>query len=334
MPTQDLTGPRKAAILLTALSPDIASEILRHLQDDELERVAMQISNQTTIDPQELATVLREFHELFVARYLLGKGGLDYAQDLLRKGVGAEKAKEVLSRLNAATRPLNSVRLSDPVQLASFIQNEHPQTIAAILAHLNPDQAGGILGSLPVEWQTDVLRRVATLDRTSPEVLSDVERVLNRKMSSLGQADFTAGGGLKLVVDVLNRIETSVSKTIMENMSEQDPELAEEIKKNMFLFNDIVMLDNRSLQQVLQQVDMLRDMPLALKLANDQVKAKIFACLSKRAGENLKDAIDTMGPVRMRDVETAQGRIISIIRQSEERGDIVISRGAGSDYLV
>ncbi len=330
----ELTGPRKAAVLLTSLPAEVAADILRLLKDDELERVALEISMQQHINGDDLVTVLQEFYQLFMARYFLGKGGLEYAQDLLRRGVGPEKAQEVLQRLTVAARPMSNVRVSDPVQLAGFIQNEQPQTIAAVVAHLSADQAAGILGSLPVDWQADVLRRVALLDRTSPEALSDVERVLIRKLSALGQSDFTSGGGLKLAVDVLNRMEATDSKQLMEALGMEDPMLAEEIKKNMFLFSDIVMLDNRSVQQVLRQVDIAKDMAVALKMAADPVKEKVVANLSKRAAEMLQDAMDSLGPVRVRDVEAAQGRIITVIRSMEEKGEIVVARANGGDTLV
>jgi len=330
----EVTGPRKAAILLTALSQDVAAEVLRHLKDDELERVALEISLQHNVNADLLGQVLQEFHQLLVARYFLAKGGIDYAQDLLNRGVGPERAKEVLQRLTAATRPLSNVRVSDPVQLAGFIQNEQPQTIAAIAAHLSAEHAAGILASLPVDWQADVLRRIALLDRTSPEALSDVERVLMRKLSALGQSDFTSGGGLKQAVDVLNHMDSSASKQLMEALSVEDPPLAEEIKKNMFLFNDIVQLDARSLQLVLRQVDVYKDLPVALKMANDSVRTKILGNLSKRTAEILQEAIESLPPVRVRDVEAAQGKIVALIRSLEEKGEIAIGRGQGGDVLV
>ena len=330
----EVTGPRKAAILLTALSQDVAAEVLRHLKDDELERVALEISLQHNVNADLLGQVLQEFHQLLVARYFLAKGGIDYAQDLLNRGVGPERAKEVLQRLTAATRPLSNVRVSDPVQLAGFIQNEQPQTIAAIAAHLSAEHAAGILASLPVDWQADVLRRIALLDRTAPEALSDVERVLMRKLSALGQSDFTSGGGLKQAVDVLNHMDSSASKQLMEALSVEDPPLAEEIKKNMFLFNDIVQLDARSLQLVLRQVDVYKDLPVALKMANDSVRTKILGNLSKRTAEILQEAIESLPPVRVRDVEAAQGKIVALIRSLEEKGEIAIGRGQGGDVLV
>ncbi len=330
----DVSGSRKAAILLTALSQDVAAEVLRHLKDDELERVALEISLQQNVSPEQLGQVLQEFHQLLVARYFLTRGGIDYAHDLLNQGVGPERAREVLQRLTAATRPLSNVRVTDPIQLAGFIQNEQPQTIAAIAAHLTAYHAAGILASLPVDWQADVLRRIALLDRASPEALSDVERVLIRKLSSLGQSDFTSGGGLKQAVDVLNHMDSSASKQLMEALTVEDPVLAEEIQKNMFLFNDIVQLDNRSIQLVLRQIDVLKDLPVALKMANEAVRAKILSNVSKRTAEILAEAIDSLPPVRVRDVETAQNKIVGVIRSLEEKGEIVLARGNGGDVLV
>jgi flagellar motor switch protein FliG len=244
---------------------------------------------------------------------------------------------EILQRLTASlqVRPFSFVRKADPNQLISFIQGEHPQTIALIMAYLQPEQASVVLASLPPERQADVARRFAIMDRTSPEVLKEVERVLERKLSSLVNQDFTAAGGVESVVEVLNRVDRGTERTIMESLAVQDPALADEIKKRMFLFEDITSLDNRSLQTVLREVDLQRDLPLALKVASEEVKRKIMSNISRRAQDNLREAMDYLGPVRLRDVEEAQTKIVSIIRKLEEQGDIIVgSRGGGEDIVV
>lgn len=331
-----LTGRQKAAILLIGLGPELAARVFRHLHQGEIEAVSLEIANQRSVAPEDRDAVMTEFYQMAMAQQYISAGGMDYARELLEKALGPQKAMEILQRLTASlqVRPFDFIRKADPSQILSFIQNEHPQTIALIMAYLHPDQASAILSSLPPDRQADVARRIAIMDRTSPEVLKEVERVLERKLSSLVSEDYTAAGGVESVVEVLNRVDRSTEKTIMEALAVQDPALAEEIKKRMFLFEDIVALDNRSVQRVLREVDMNRDLPLALKIASEEVKQKIFRNISRRAAENLREAMEYLGPVRLRDVEEAQTRIVNIIRRLEEEGEIVVGRGGGDDIVV
>jgi flagellar motor switch protein FliG len=241
----------------------------------------------------------------------------------------------IINRLTTSLqiRPFDFARKTDPGQLLNFIQNEHPQTIALIMAYLQPEQAAMIISALPPERQVDVAKRIATMDRTSPDVLKDVERILERKLSSLVTQDFTTAGGVDAIVEVLNRVDRSTERTIVENLEVQDPELAEEIKKRMFVFEDIVLLDDRSLQLVLREVDN-KDLALSLKASSSEVAGKIYKNISKRAGEMLREEIEYMGPVRIRDVEEAQQKIVNNIRRLEEAGEIVISRGRGDEIIV
>lgn len=331
-----VSGRQKAAILLISLGPDLAARVFKYLKEDEIEEVTLAIAGTRNIPPESREKIYEEFHDMALAKEYIAEGGIQYARELLERALGNQKAIDILHRLTASLqiRPFDFVRKTDPAQLLNYIQNEHPQTIALIMAYLQPDQASVILSSLPPDRQADVARRIAIMDRTSPEVLKEVEKVLERKLSSLVTQDFTSAGGIESVVEVLNRVDRSTEKTIMESLEVQDPELAEEIKKRMFLFEDIVLLDDRSVQRVLRDVDASRDLPLALKVASEDVKAKIFKNISKRAGENLKENMEYLGPVRLRDVEEAQQKIVNIIRKLEEQGEVIIARGGGDEVVV
>lgn len=329
-----LTGRQKAAILLISLGPELSGQIFRHLTDEEIEQLTLEIASLRRVDSDTRAVVLDEFHEMVMAQEYIAQGGIEYAKELLEKGLGPQKAAEIIHRLTASlhVRPFDFARKTDPAQLLNFIQHEHPQTIALILAYLNPEQAGQILSSLPAELQVEVAKRLATLDRTSPEVLEEVEATLERRLSAFVTQDFTVAGGIDVVVDILNRVDRATEKTIMDALEEEDPELAEEIKKRMFVFEDIVLLSDRDIQMIVREVDS-SEWALALKTASEEVQERIFKNMSKRAAEMLKEEMEYLGPVRLRDVEEAQQKIVSIIRRLEEAGEIVVVRG-GEDELV
>ncbi len=329
-----LTGRQKAAILMISLGPEISSEIFKHLTDEEIEQLTLEIANLRRVDVATRSEVLEEFHEMALAREYIARGGIEYARELLEKGLGAEKANEIINRLTASlqVRPFDFARKTDPAQLLNFIQHEHPQTIALILAYLHAEQAGQILSALPPELQVEVARRLATLDRTSPEVLEEIEATLERRLSAFVMQDYTAAGGIDVAVEVLNRVDRATEKTIMDALEEQDPELAEEIKKRMFVFEDIILLSDRDIQQIIREVD-TAEWALALKTASEEVSERIFKNMSKRAAEMLKEEMEYLGPVRLRDVENAQQKIVSIIRRLEEAGEIIVVRG-GEDELV
>jgi flagellar motor switch protein FliG len=329
-------GRQKAAVLLISLGPEISAQVFRHLREEEIEQLTLEIANVRKVSPDSRARVFEEFMQMSCAREYMARGGIEYAKELLEKALGTQKALDILHRLTATlqVRPFDFARKTDPGQLRNFIQNEHPQTIALVLAYLQAEQAATILSALPPELQADVARRIALMDRTSPEIIREVERVLERKLSSLTTQDFAAAGGLEAVVEVLNRVDRSTEKSIMETLGINDPQLAEEIKKRMFLFEDIVTLDDRSVQRILREVDLNRDLPMALKVASEEVKHKIFRNLSKRAVENLKENMDYLGPVRLREVEEAQQKIVNVIRRLEEEGEVVIARGGGEEIVV
>ena len=331
----DLTNQQKAAILFIAIGPEYSAKLFQHLDDDEIDRLTLEIANQKQVSAALKAEVISEFYSMCMAQDYISSGGLQYAQNVLEKALGPEKALEIINRLTTSlqVRPFDFLRKTDPAQLINFIQNEHPQTIALIMAYLDPEQAATVLGSLPPESQVEVTKRIAIMDRTSPDSLREVERVLERKLSSMVTQDFTSAGGIKAIVEVLNRVDRTTEKAIVETLEVDDPELAEEIKKRLFVFEDIVQIDDRSLQLVLRQVD-TKDLSLALKATPQEVSEKVFKNMSTRAGDMLREEIEFMGPVRIRDVEEAQQKVVGVIRALEEKGEIVISRGKGDEMIV
>ena len=335
MSTEEYTGIQKASILLIALGPEKSANIFKHLKEDEIEELTLEIANTRSVSPQTKEDVLNEFYQVCLAQQYIAEGGIGYAKELLDKALGAEKAQEVITKLTASlqVRPFEFVRKTDPSQLLNFIQDEHPQTIAMILSYLSASQSAMILGALTPEKQADVAKRIATMDRTSPDVIKEVERVLERKLSSLLNQDYTIVGGVDAIVEILNTVDRGTEKHIMESLEIEEPELADEIRKKMFVFEDILLLDDRAIQRVLRDVDN-NDLEVALKGANEEVQGVIFRNLSKRLSAMIKEDMEFMGPVRMKDVEEAQQKIVGVIRKLEDSAEIVISRGGGDEIIV
>lgn len=335
MSMDELTGVQKAAVLLIALGPEKSADIFKHLKEDEIEELTLEIANTRSVSPQVKEKVLNEFYQVCLAQQYIAEGGIAYAKELLDKALGGERAQEVISKLTASlqVRPFEFVRKTDPSQVLNFIQDEHPQTIAMILAYLTPAQAAMIMGALSPEVQADVAKRIATMDRTSPDVVKEVERVLERKLSSLINQDYTVVGGVDAIVNILNTVDRSTEKHIMESLEIEEPELADEIRKKMFVFEDIMLLDDRAIQRVLRDVDN-NDLAIALKGSAEDVQNTIFKNLSKRLASMIKEDMEFMGPVRMKDVEEAQQKIVGVIRKLEESSEIVISRGGGDEIVV
>ncbi|WP_061230332.1 flagellar motor switch protein FliG [Leptospira interrogans] len=330
----NLTGRQKAAVFLIAVGSEVSSEIFKHLREDEIEQITFEIARLDKITPEDKEKVLVEFNELMMAQEFISNGGIDFARGLLEKALGNQKAIDIINRLTSSlqVRPFDFIRRTDPQHLLNFIQNEHPQTIALILSYLDPQKASNILSNLPHTIQAEVAKRIATMDRVSPDVLREVERVLERKLSTLASEDYTSAGGIDSVVEILNLVDRGTEKTIIEALEEEDPELAEEIKKRMFVFEDIVLLDDRAIQEVMREVDN-SDLAKALKSVDTEVQEKIFKNMSKRAANLLREDMDFMGPIRIKDVEDAQQKIVNIIRKLEDAGEIVVAR-AGEDELV
>ncbi len=332
---QSISGVQKAAVLLIALGPEKSAQIFKHLKEEEIEELTLEIANTRSITPQLKEDVINEFYEICLAQQYIAEGGIGYAKELLEKALGAEKAMDVIGKLTTSlqVKPFEFVRKADASQILNFIQDEHPQTIALILSYLSPQQAALILSALTPDRQADVARRVATMDRTSPDVIKEVERVLETKLSSLVNQDYTIIGGVDAVVEILNTVDRGTEKHIMETLEFEDPELADEIRKKMFVFEDILLLDDRAIQRVLRDVDN-NDLAVALKGSTEQVQNAIFNNLSKRLSAMIKEDMEFMGPVRMKDVEEAQQKIVNIIRKLEDSAEIIISRGGGDEIVV
>ena len=327
-------GKTKAAMLLIALGPEKSAEIFKHLKEEEIEQLTLEIANIRTLKPEDKEQILDEFYQICLAQEYIAEGGISYAKDILEKALGSQKALDVINKLTVSlqVRPFEFIRKAEASQLLNFIQGEHPQTIALILAYLKPSQAASVLAALSQDKQSDVARRIAIMDRTSPEVIGDIEKVLEKKLSSLVSEDYTVAGGVQAIVEILNSVDRGTEKYIMETLEIEDPELAEVIKSRMFVFEDVITLDNRSIQRFLRDVEN-NQLAIALKGASEEVQNVIFANMSKRMSEMIKEDMQFMGPVRLRDVEDAQQKIVNTIRKLEDAGEIVISRG-GSDELI
>ncbi|WP_301108961.1 flagellar motor switch protein FliG [Sporosarcina sp.] len=332
---KDMSGKQKAALLLISLGPEVSAAVYKHLNEDEIERLTLEISGVKKVDSSVKEEIIEEFHNIALAQDYISQGGIGYAKTILEKALGKEHAQAVINRLTSSlqVRPFDFARRAEPSQILNFIQNEHPQTIALILSYLEAEQAGLILSSLPQEMQADIAKRIATMESTSPEVISEIEAVLERKLSSTVTQDFTETGGVDAVVEVLNGVDRATEKTILDALEIQDPELAEEIRKRMFVFEDIITLDNRSIQRVVRECEN-EDLILSMKVSSEEVKDILFKNMSQRMAESFQEEMEIMGPVRLRDVEEAQSRIVGIIRRLEDAGEIIIARGGGDDIIV
>ncbi|MFS0643496.1 flagellar motor switch protein FliG [Siminovitchia sp. 179-K 8D1 HS] len=332
---QELTARQKAAVLLISLGPESASSVYKHLSEEEIEALTMEITSVRNVGSEQIDKVIEEFHEIATEQKYISQGGAGFAKAVLEKAVGAEEASQIMERLQSTmqVRPFDFARKADPSQILNFIQNEHPQTIALVLSYLDPEKAGQILSELPNDTQADIARRIAVMDRTSPDVIKEVEAILERKLSATVTNDYSQSGGINTVVEVLQGVGRAAEKTILDALGVQDPKLAEEIKKRMFVFEDIVTLDDRSIQRVIRECEN-EDLMLALKAASDEVKEMVYKNMSTRMATTLQEEMELMGPVRLSDVEEAQSTIVSIIRRLEETGEIVLARGGGDDILV
>jgi flagellar motor switch protein FliG len=332
--TKALKGRQKAAALLIALGPEVSAEVLRHFKETEIETLTFEIFQLEKISEETRGQVLEECYHMAVARDFITSGGADYAREMLVRALGKEKAQEVIERMAASRRPqrFSFARDSDPSQLAQFIGSEHPQTIALILSHLQPLQAANTMAHLLPEVRSEVALRIATMDRTPPEVVEQVEEVLKRKLSSVISRDFTSVGGTQFLVNMLTSVDRGTEKQILEYLDGANGELAAEVRKLMFVFDDLVRLDDRSLQRVLREVDS-KDLSLAMRGTSEELQERIFRNQSTRAAQALKEEMEIGGPVRLRQVEEAQQRIVNIVRRLEDSEEIVVQRG-GEDVLV
>ena len=330
-----LNGIKKAAILFITLGPEASSGILKKLPESEIQKITYEIANISTVSSEQRQVILDEFLEMNKARDYIIEGGIDYARTLLSKALGTQRANDILSKVTEATqqyRPFSIARKADAHQLINVITYEHPQTIALILCYLQPDKAAQVLAELPEDVQGDVAYRIATMSNTSPMVIKEIEKVLESKLSSVVRSEMTSLGGIESLVDILNQVDRSTEKNITESLEREDAELADIIKSSMFVFEDIITLDDISIQRILREVES-RELALALKGSSDEVATVIYRNQSKRAAASLKEDMEFLGPVRLMDVEKAQQKIVAIIRRLDDAQEIIISRG-GEDAII
>ncbi|MGY1672397.1 flagellar motor switch protein FliG [Geodermatophilus sp. SYSU D00710] len=334
-PRPEMPGLRKAAVFLAQMSKEEAGLLLSKLSAREVEALTREIMKLGTVEPDDVDGVLSEFHTMMAAQRYVGRGGVDFAREILAAGLGEDKAEGILARLNVVYTevPFASLRNADVRQLVTFLKDEHPQVIALVLAHLSAGQSAEVLSGFGPEQQAEVAHRIATMDRTSPEMVRLVEEELSRRMGSLlAHQDMSTVGGVETLVEIINRSPRPTERSILEWLDSSDPELAEQVRAQMFVFEDIVTIDDRSMQLVLREVQS-NDLATALKGVRPDVRDKVVRNLSERAAENLAEEIELLGPVRARTVEESQGKIVAVIRTLEEQGVLTISRGGDDEFV-
>jgi flagellar motor switch protein FliG len=334
MAVEKITGPQKAAAVIVALGTDTASKIYKYLQEDEVEQLTYEIARMTRVSQDDMEGILKDFYQLCLTQKVITDGGVEYARNVLEKAYGSQAATTLLDRVTKSLRSkeFDFLRNADSKNLLTTIQNEHPQTIALILSYARPDQAAAVISELPPDKQVEVVQRIATMDRTPPDVIKIVENNLADKFSNVYDVDFTQFGGVNYAADVMNNMDRTNEKTIFDELNRKDAELSEEIRKKMFVFEDIVTLDDMSIQRFLREVDS-KDLVYALKGANKEVSDVIFKNMSTRSGETIRSDLEYTHNVRLRDVEDAQQRIVGVIRRLESEGELVIAKG-GKDEII
>ncbi|HTC32389.1 MAG TPA: flagellar motor switch protein FliG [Bryobacteraceae bacterium] len=330
-------GIRKAAILMIILGDQISGEILRNMDEDEVQKIGEEVARITSISPDQAESVLEEFYQMSMAREYVLKGGIDYAKKMLMTAFGPEHAKRLVDRLvktlGSELASFDTLQKADPQQLAKFIHNEHPQTIALILSHLNASQAAGLLVSLPQELRADVALRMANLDQISPEIVSKIAVIIGQRLKALGEMNRESYGGVRAVSEMFNRLDSGTSKDILEAIEENDPKLVETIRHMMFVFEDLLVLSGEALKEMLGKVDR-KTLTVALKGTSEQLKVHILQLMSQRGAEMLKEDMEALGPIKIKEVEAAQQQIIAVIRQLEADGTISLKGAVGEQYVV
>jgi len=335
MSNNDMTPTEKAAILLISLGKEYSAELYKFLSEDEISDMTLSITTTRRVEPEVREQIITEFYEMCLTQKFITEGGIDYAREILEKAIGPERASEMIRKLSSSlqVRPFDFIRRVDSSQILNVIHNEHPQIIALVLSYIEPKQSAQIIASLPSERQTEIISRISKMGSTSPEYVKEAERILERKITSMGYTENIIVGGIDTIVDIINSLDRSSEKNILESLDVNDSELADEIRKRLFVFEDIAKLNNVTVQRVLREINNA-DLAVALKMATEDVTRTIFANISKRLQEMIKDDMEVMGPVRVRDVEEAQQRIVNVIRKLEDDGEIVVARGEGDDLIV
>ena len=332
-----MSGSKKAAILTVCMGDAVSAEILKELDEEEIANIGRELARLQNITAEEGERVLEEFYQLAMAQDYVLKGGLDYARKILTKAFGPESARKILDRLvkqlGADAASFDALQKADPQQLAKFIHNEHPQTIALVLSHLNPSQAAGLLCSLPNDLRADVALRMANLDQISPDIISKIASIIGQKLKSLGEMSRESYGGVRAVAEMFNRLDSSCSKDILENIEGSDPTLAETIRHLMFVFEDLLLIDQNGIKEILGRIDR-KILTVALKGTSDQLKDHYLECMSQRGAEMLREDMEALGPIKIKEVEAAQQQIIAVVRQMEAEGAISLKGAVGEQYVV
>ena len=331
-----LTGMQKAAVLMVTLGDETAANIFKYLEEDEIQTISREIAITKHVQPEQAEEVMEEFHTMAQARSYISQGGIEYAKKLLIKSVGPEVARKIIDRLIKALESsagFTSLERANPQQLSKFIQNEHPQTIALILAHLNASQAAELISSLPEALRSDVAMRMASLQEISPEVVRRISMILEQKLEALGSFATEAYGGVRAVAELFNRMDRSTGRSVLEKIETENPQLAASIRDLMFVFDDLLLIDDTGIAEILKRADR-KVLTIALKGTSEELQNQFFRNMSTRAVELIKEEMEFMGPVKLKDVEKAQHEIVEIVRQLEEEGVISIGGGGGEDYVT
>lgn len=334
---QLIPGVRKAAVVLIILGDQLSSEVLKQLDEEEVQMIGREVARISAVTSEQSEAILEEFHQMSVAHNYVLKGGLEFARKILVNAFGPEHAKKILDRLVKAlgndTASFDALQKADPQQLAKFIHSEHPQTIALILSHLNPSQAAGLLVSLPPELRADVALRMAHLDQISPDIISKIAGIIGQKLKALGELSRESSGGVRAVAEMFNRLDSATSKEILDAVEQSDPALVETVRHLMFVFEDLLLIDQQGVKELLGKIDR-KILTVALKGTSDQLKQHFLQCMSQRGAEMLKEDMDAMGPVKIKEVEAAQQQIIAVVRQLEAEGVINLKGTVGEQYVV
>lgn len=325
----------RAAAVVVALGAENASNVYKYLREDEIEQISLEIAKMERITPEEYRDIMEDFYGLCITKKVIAEGGIDYARDVLEKAFGPQMAMSLMDRVSKSlkTKAFDFVRKADSKNMLNLLQNEHPQTIALILSYARADQASEIISELSSDLRVEVIERIAKLDRASPDILKIVEKTLEKKVSSIISVDLIDMGGVNYIADIMNHVDRGIEKHIFDELTNKDPQLAEEVRKLMFVFEDIAFLDDMSIQRFIRDTD-TKDLAVALKGATQELSQVFFKNMSKRMQESIASDIEYLHNVRMRDVEDAQQRIVAIIRKLEEEGELVISKGGKDDVIA
>lgn len=334
---EPMPGIRKAAIFLVLLGDEAAANLFRYLSEEEVQEISKEISRLGKIEPESADLVLDDYYKMTLARTYMARGGVEFAKKLLLKAFGADTSRKLLERVSASLQSslagFDYLQKADPQQVSRFIQNEHPQTIALVLAHMDSEKAAALLSTLPAELQADVVMRIAKLEQISPEIIGKISGILAQKLQSLGEISRESRGGVRAVAELINRLDTKASAAILEKVESENPDLALGIRNLMFVFDDILLIDDMGMREIVQRIDK-KTLTMALKGTSEELKNQFFRNMSQRAVAMLREDMEVLGPVKIKDVEAAQQEIVMVIRKLDEDGVLSIKGSASEEYVT